>query len=249
MKQQSEIRGQVVGKGAPVFIIAEAGSNHLGSIETALGLDVAAAAKADAVKFQTFKAERLYADGAGSSDYLGDTRSINDIIKSMEMPESWLPTLRDAAHAKGMAFLSTPFHLEAVGVLEPLVDAFKIASYEMSHHPLFTPGSAVWEARHHVDWRPYRGGSSSGCRSLARRGLSGPCPSSVYSSLSSPPRGHEPAGIAHSERAIRCPIWAFGSFAGSRCSPYGGNSIGSIHYREAFHALKPFARSGPRLCR
>ena len=137
MKQQFKIRGQILGDGAPVFIIAEAGSNHLGSLETALGLiDVAAAAEVDAVKFQTFKAERLYAKGAGSSDYLGDSRSINDIIKAMEMPESWLPILRDAAHAKGMGFLSTPFHLEAVGVLEPLVDAFKIASYELSHHPL-----------------------------------------------------------------------------------------------------------------
>jgi N,N'-diacetyllegionaminate synthase len=137
MKQRFEIRGRAVGLGEPTFLIAEAGSNHNNSLDIALRLvDAAADAGADAVKFQTFQADRLYAKNAGRSEYLGDERSINDIIRSLEMPAEWLPLLRDAAHARGLAFLSTPFHEEAVELLEPIVDAFKVASYELSHHPL-----------------------------------------------------------------------------------------------------------------
>jgi len=132
-----EIAGRRVGKGAPTFIIAEAGSNHNGDIDKALELiDVAAEAGADAVKFQTFKAKRLYNKGAGTSDYLGDPTPIYDIIAAMEMPDEWLPTLHARAKERGLAFISSPFHEEAVEVLAPYVDCFKIASYEMNHHPL-----------------------------------------------------------------------------------------------------------------
>ena len=137
MKQTFEIRGRALGANAPCFVIAEAGSNHNKSLHIARALiDAAAEAGADAVKFQTFKACRLYTRQAGQSDYLGDPRSIFDIIEAMEMPEDWLPILRDHTHQKGMAFISTPFHEEAVGLLDEVVDAFKIASYELTHHPL-----------------------------------------------------------------------------------------------------------------
>lgn len=137
MSKTFEIRGRSVGGGAPCWIVAEAGSNHNGSLETALRLiDAAADAHADAVKFQTFEARRLYPRAAGTSDYLGDPTPIFDIIQAMELPESWLPRLRDHAHARGLAFVSSPFHEEAVAVLDPWVDAFKIASYELTHRPL-----------------------------------------------------------------------------------------------------------------
>jgi len=128
---------KTVGPGYPVFIVAEAGSNHNGSYETAVELiDAAADAEVDAVKFQTFKAARLYPRGAGTSDYLGSETPIYDIIEAMEMPADWLPALRDHAHERGLAFLSSPFHEEAVELLTPFVDAFKIASYELTHAPL-----------------------------------------------------------------------------------------------------------------
>lgn len=137
MNRVFEIRGRAVGTGAPCYVVAEAGSNHNGSLPMARRLiDVAAAAGADAVKFQTFKARRLYPKSAGSSDYLGDERSIYDIIAAMEMPEQWLPELSERAHEANMAFISSPFHEDAVELLDPYVDAFKIASYEMNHHPL-----------------------------------------------------------------------------------------------------------------
>ncbi len=137
MRQTFTIRDRRVGAGAPCFVIAEAGSNHNNDLDVARALiEAAAEAGADAVKFQTFKASKLYTRAAGQSDYLGDARSIFDIIEAMEMPEAWLPTLRELTHARGMAFISTPFHEEAVGLLDEHVDAFKIASYELTHHPL-----------------------------------------------------------------------------------------------------------------
>jgi len=137
MKQNFTVYGKNVGQGAPCFVIAEAGSNHNGSRDAALKLiDAAADAKADAVKFQTFEAKRLYPKNAGKSDYLRDETPIFDIIKAMEMPAEWLPALRDRAHGRGLAFISSPFHEEAVELLDPFVDAFKIASYELTHQPL-----------------------------------------------------------------------------------------------------------------
>jgi N-acetylneuraminate synthase len=88
------------------------------------------------VKFQVFKARRLYPKAAGRSDYLGDERSIFDIIAAMELPEDWLPRLRARADEHNLAFIVSPFHEEAVELLDPYVDAFKIASYELTHAPL-----------------------------------------------------------------------------------------------------------------
>ena len=126
-----------VGPGAPVYFIAEAGSNHDGNLDQARRLiDVAAAAGADAVKFQTFRADTLYARGAGASAYLKAARSINDIIRDLEMPLDWIPILAGHCAERGVHFLSTPFDEKAADALDPYVPAFKIASYEMTHYPL-----------------------------------------------------------------------------------------------------------------
>jgi sialic acid synthase SpsE len=68
---------RLVGEGESCFIIAEAGSNHNGSLEQAKELiDIAVSAGADAVKFQVCRAARLYPKSAGISDYLKIPRSI-----------------------------------------------------------------------------------------------------------------------------------------------------------------------------
>ncbi len=145
MKTSFEIRGRTLAThDGPCFVIGEAGSNHNGSLSQALALiDVAADAGCDAVKFQVFKAKRLYPKAAGQSDYLGDARSIYDIIAAMELPEDWLPQLRDYAWGKSLAFVVSPFHEEAVEVLAPHVDALKIASYELTHAPLLEACAAT----------------------------------------------------------------------------------------------------------
>jgi len=126
-----------IGAGEPCYLIAEAGSNHNGSLEQARALiDVASAAGADAVKFQGFRARTLYPKTAGQSEYLKDERPIYDIIEAMEMPVEWLPILASHCRARSVDFLCTPFDEAWVDALDSYVPAFKVASYELSHLPL-----------------------------------------------------------------------------------------------------------------
>jgi N-acetylneuraminate synthase len=131
------IDGRPVGPGAPCFVIAEAGSNHNGSYEQAKRLiDVAASAGADAVKFQVFRASRLYPKSAGRSEYLGVPTGIYDIIASLELPFEWIPGLAEYTREKGLQFLASAFDEASVDALDPFVPAYKVASYEMTHLPL-----------------------------------------------------------------------------------------------------------------
>ena len=137
MAAKVEIANTSIGDGQPCFIIAEAGSNHNGNFEQALRLiDIAVEAGADAVKFQLFRASKLYPKTAGRSDYLKLDRSIYDIIADMEMPYEWLPELAAYCEEKKIIFLSSVFDEESVDRLDPYVPAYKIASYEMTHLPL-----------------------------------------------------------------------------------------------------------------
>jgi N,N'-diacetyllegionaminate synthase len=126
-----------VGDGHPCFVIAEAGSNHDGSLEQAHRLiDVAADAGADAVKFQVFRADRLYPRSAGVSDYLKLDRPIYDIIADLELPYAWLPELHRHCAERDILFLASVFDEESCDLVDPFVEAFKVASYEMTQIPL-----------------------------------------------------------------------------------------------------------------
>lgn len=130
------IGDQPIGPDEPTFIIAEAGSNHNGDLEIAKELiDVAADAGADAVKFQTFRAEDVYVEDSGEVEYLDDERSIYEIIEDMEMPFEWIPELHDYCHEQGVEFLSTPFDERSAEELAEYVPAWKVASYTSSHIP------------------------------------------------------------------------------------------------------------------
>lgn len=127
---------QPIGPDEPAFVIAEAGSNHNGDLDKAKELiDVASDAGANAVKFQAFRAEDLYVEESGKVDYLGDDRSIYDIIESMEMPYEWIPKLHDHCLERGVQFMATPFDERSAAELAEYVPAWKIASYTSSHIP------------------------------------------------------------------------------------------------------------------
>ncbi len=129
--------GRAIGDGHPCFVIAEAGSNHNGSLDRARALiDVAVSAGADAVKFQLFRAGRMYPRGAGASDYLKTARPIYDIIQEMELPLEWLPVLAEHCRGQRILLLASAFDEESADRLDPYVTAHKIASYEMTHLPL-----------------------------------------------------------------------------------------------------------------
>ena len=124
------------------FVIAEAGVNHNGSIELAKKLiDVAAKAKADAVKFQTFKAESLVSPDATKAEYqkitTGGSESQFAMIKKLELTATQYKELSYCLE-KGIQFLSTPFDLESLKLLteEIQVPLIKIASGEITNSQL-----------------------------------------------------------------------------------------------------------------
>ena len=129
-----------IGDGEPCFIVAEAGANHNRDLAMAKELiAVAAEAKADAVKFQTYSAETLYSKKTPKFTYLeGLTdKSTWDLIKEIELPREWQAELVEEAGKRGILFMSTPFDHRAVDELDGLgVPAFKIASFEIVDLPL-----------------------------------------------------------------------------------------------------------------
>ncbi len=131
-----------VGGDAPVYIIAEAGSNHDRDLAQAKRLiEVAAAAGADAVKFQTFLADQIVADTPVRARYLDailpPDKTMTELFRELELPREWHAELKGYAESCGLDFLSTPFDHEAVDLLDGLgVKAFKVATYELWHLPL-----------------------------------------------------------------------------------------------------------------
>ena len=124
-----------------VFIIAEAGVNHNGSLENAKRLiDAAAQAGADAVKFQTFKAEKLVGRSAPKAEYQKKTTSSSEshyeIIKKLELDRSAHQQLNDYCGSQGIQFLSSPFDLDSIDLLNKLeLEIFKIPSGEITNVP------------------------------------------------------------------------------------------------------------------
>lgn len=127
------------------FIIAEAGSNwRMGTPkrdrEMAKTLiDVAVDAGADAVKFQTYRADTVYVPNAGDSDYLSESgikESITDIFEDLSMPYEMIPELANYCKAQRIEFMSSPFSIADAQAVDPYVETHKIASYEISHAPL-----------------------------------------------------------------------------------------------------------------
>ncbi len=124
-----------------VFIIAEAGVNHNGSIELACQLvDVAVKAGADAVKFQTFKAENLVSKSAQKAEYQKQTTDASesqfDMIKKLELDVDTHKKLIKYCIEKGIMFLSTPFDHDSIDLLNELgLKIFKIPSGEITNLP------------------------------------------------------------------------------------------------------------------
>lgn len=123
------------------FIIAEAGVNHNGSLELAKRLiDVAVDSGADAVKFQTFKADKLVSKGAQKAEYQKQTTSADEsqyeMIKKLELDEDAHRELIRHCQGKRIMFLSTPFDHDSIDLLCNLgVEIFKIPSGEITNLP------------------------------------------------------------------------------------------------------------------
>lgn len=139
-----KIADHIIGTKPPCFIIAEAGVNHNGRIALAHQLvDAAVKAGADAVKFQTFKAEKLVTRDAPQAEYqarnTGKTESQYDMLKRLELSAEAYRELSAYCRKRKIIFLSTPFDEESADLLEALnVPAFKIGSGELTNLPFLS---------------------------------------------------------------------------------------------------------------
>lgn len=137
-----DIRNKRIGEGYPCFVIAEAGVNHNGSLELAKKLvDAAAEAGADAVKFQTFKAERLISAIAPKAEYQKETTGTAErqleMVRRLEMSAEMTRAVASYAASRGILFLSTGFDEESADLLNEIgVPAFKIGSGDLTNVPL-----------------------------------------------------------------------------------------------------------------
>lgn len=122
------------------YVIAEAGVNHNGSPDLALALvDAAAAAGADAVKFQHFDPGKLAREDAGMADYqaanLGKRESQRDMLSALRLSRDVLLAARGRAVERGLDFLCTPFDEDSARDLVDLVPAWKVSSTDLTNHP------------------------------------------------------------------------------------------------------------------
>ncbi len=150
-----------------IYVIAEAGLNHGGNKERALALVRAAKwAGADAVKFQTFRADRLASTKPAALSHTKEQPNLQELFKKLELPFDAFRVLHKEAKRIGIEFLSTPFDEDSADFLDDLgVNAFKIASGDITHRPLIehvsrknkpillsTGMSTVEEIEKAIDW-------------------------------------------------------------------------------------------------
>ena len=143
MSNQFKIGKRIIGKGQPVFIIAEMSGNHHHDIKKAYEIiDVAAKAGVDAVKLQTYTSDTITID----CDNKYFQVKVNDAWKGQTLhslygkaytPWEWQPKLKKYAEERGLVCFSSPFDNTAVDFLEKMkVELYKVASFEVVDIPL-----------------------------------------------------------------------------------------------------------------
>lgn len=130
------LKDRQIGDDHPAFIIAEIGSNH--NLDKSIAFELienAAIAKVDAVKFQLFKGTRHYSKFTPKFNHIKDHPV--DLLKKLELPEHWIPELKEYAEKKGLVFICSVTSGRDVDLLSRTkVDMIKIASFEIVDLPL-----------------------------------------------------------------------------------------------------------------
>lgn len=142
MSASLNIAGRAIGRGHPVFIVAELSANHHQSLAEAEALVRAAReAGADAVKLQTYTPDTLTLDADGPLFRLEGTlwagETLHSLYRRAATPWEWQPRLFRLARELGLVCFSTPFDRSAVDFLDDLgAPAYKVASFELVDLPL-----------------------------------------------------------------------------------------------------------------
>ncbi|MGH3608519.1 MAG: N-acetylneuraminate synthase family protein [Pseudonocardiaceae bacterium] len=138
---------RVIGAGEPVYVIAEIGANHNRDFDVAKRLiDTAAAAGADAVKFQTYSGDRIYSKRTPkiSSLQAFSEKPAHEVMEAISLPRDWQGMLAEHAQSRGIDFFSAPFDHQAVDELHEIgVPLLKIASFEIGDIPLVRHAAAT----------------------------------------------------------------------------------------------------------
>lgn len=150
MKKGLKIGNFEIEENSKVFIIAEAGVNHNGKLGLALELvDAAVRAGADAVKFQTFKAEQVVTKKGEMASYqqknIGKKLSQREMLKSLELPEKFYQPIIKRCRKRNILFMSTPHGgKKSVDFLESLgIEAYKIGSGDLTNYILLNKVAKV----------------------------------------------------------------------------------------------------------
>ena len=150
MSMELNIGGRLVGRGRPVYVVAEMSANHNGDYQQALNiLRAAKDAGADAVKLQTYTPDTMTINHAGEGFIVGkgtlwEGRNLYDLYAEAFTPWEWQKALRDEAARLGLGFFSTAFDESAVDFLEDLkVPVHKVASFEIVDLPLIRKMAAT----------------------------------------------------------------------------------------------------------
>lgn len=143
MKKGFKIGNFEIKELSKVFIIAEAGVNHNQNLDMALKLvDVAADCGADAVKFQTFKAEDVVTEEGKMASYqrknMGEQMSQREMLRGLELPDDFYGPIMKRCDEKGILFMSTPHGgKKSVDFLESLgIEVYKIGSGDLTNYIL-----------------------------------------------------------------------------------------------------------------
>ena len=133
------IGDRLLGPDEPTYFIADIAANHDGDLDRALELiTLAAAAGADAAKFQHFRAAHIVSDYGfrslgGQLDHQATwSKSVFETYQDASLPWEWTPVLAEHCAAIGIEFMSSPYDVEAVTHLDPFVNAYKVGSGDVN---------------------------------------------------------------------------------------------------------------------
>jgi sialic acid synthase SpsE len=180
--------------------VAEVSGNHARDLDRARAfIDTAAAIGCDAVKFQLFRIDRLFAPEILARSAAHRAR------QDWELPPAFLPDLAKHCRARDIAFACTPFDLEAVAALEPFVAFYKISSYELTWDALLAACAATGRPVVLATGMATLEECAHAVAVLRAHGCAAPTLLHCVSRYPAPPQSANLAAIARLREAFGCP--------------------------------------------